>query len=133
MNTILPWTEKYRPKTLSDVILSEDLYTYFENCVKNRMISHMILYGPPGTGKTSVIKAIGHDLFGVHYKKRVIEFNASDDRGISAVRGIITKQAKISINDAGDCKDIPSFKIIVLDEADSMTDEAQDALRIIIE
>lgn len=132
-NTILPWTEKYRPSNLSEVILSQDLYNYFSNCIKHKMIPHMILHGPPGTGKTSVIRAIGRELFKEFYSERLIEFNASDERGIAAVRGRITKEAKLSINYKANPDTIPPFKIIVLDEADSMTDEAQDALRIIIE
>jgi len=96
---------------------------------------HFLLYGPPGTGKTSTMLAFSRDLFREHYSTRVIEFNASDDRGINAVREKITHEAKKYVGEVT-CEDghiIPPYKIIILDEADSMTDEAQDALRVIIE
>ena len=91
------------------------------------------MYGPPGTGKTSTILAMASELFGKEfYKKRILELNASDERGIQVVREKIKKfaQRKISKNPDLDC---PPIQIIILDEADSMTVDAQAALRRIIE
>lgn len=134
MNNI-PWIEKYRPKKLSDITQSSNLIELFENSIKTTDLTHYLFYGPPGTGKTSAILAIGREIFKEYFKDRVIEFNASDDRGINAVREKISNEAKkyVSNEISKDGTVIPSYKIIILDEADSMTDEAQDALRVIIE
>jgi replication factor C subunit 2/4 len=134
-NTSVPWIEKYRPKTIKEISHNENLIDMFKNIVKTGDIPHMLFHGPPGTGKTSSILAIGRELFKEHFPTRVIEFNASDDRGINAVREKITYEAKKYISEIvkEDGTVIPAYKIIVLDEADSMTDEAQDALRVIIE
>jgi len=134
-NNTIPWIEKYRPKLLNDVVQNDDLLNLFKNTIKTKNIPHMLLYGPPGTGKTSSILAIGRELFREYFSERIIEFNASDDRGISAVRDKITYEAKKYVSEiiTEDNVVIPPYKIIILDEADSMTDEAQDALRVVIE
>lgn len=91
------------------------------------------MYGPPGTGKTSTVLAMAKELFGkTFYKNRILELNASDERGIQVVRDKIKKfaQRKISKNPDLDC---PPIQICILDEADSMTVDAQAALRRIIE
>lgn len=135
MSNSIPWIEKYRPKTIKDMRQNKNLINLINNIVKKKEITHLLFYGPPGTGKTSAILAIGREIFGDHYNERVIEFNASNDRGIAAVRDKITNVAKRHaceiIKEDGTV--IPHFKIIILDEADAMTDEAQDALRVIIE
>lgn len=131
----MPWIEKYRPRKLDDISQDNNLLEVFSNGVKTGRIPHFLFYGPPGTGKTSAILAIGREIFKEHFLTRVIEFNASDDRGINAVREKITREAKKYVTQmrSEDGSIIPPYKIIILDEADSMTDEAQDALRVIIE
>ena len=131
----IPWIEKYRPRKLDDITQDDNLIALFKNSIKTQNISHFLFYGPPGTGKTSAILAIGREIFKDQFNNRVIEFNASDDRGINAVREKITHEAKKYVTNAiaEDGTQLPSYKIIILDEADSMTDEAQDALRVIIE
>jgi replication factor C subunit 2/4 len=131
----IPWIEKYRPRKLEEMTQSQNLIDFFKNSIKTGNMTHYLFYGPPGTGKTSAIHAMGRELFKQYFPSRVIEFNASNDRGINAVREKITNVAKKSVSEII-CEDgtiIPPYKIIVLDEADSMTDEAQDALRVIIE
>lgn len=135
MTDSIPWIEKYRPKKLDDMRHDKNLLDLFQNSIKTGKLTHFLFYGPPGTGKTSAIHAIGREIFKEFFPTRLIEFNASDDRGINAVREKITNEAKKYVTEAVsmDGSQIPPYKIIVLDEADSMTDEAQDALRVIIE
>lgn len=134
-NDSIPWVEKYRPKNLKEVAQNDGLKDLFKNIITTGNIPHMLFFGPPGTGKTSSILAIGRELFGEHYADRIIEFNASNDRGINAVRDKISYEAKKYVSEIvkEDGTIIPAYKIIILDEADSMTDEAQDALRVPIE
>lgn len=131
----IPWIEKYRPRKLEDMTQAQNLIDLFQNSIKTGDMTHCLFYGPPGTGKTSAILAVGREIFKEHFSSRVIEFNASDDRGINAVREKITNEAKKYVTEIiyEDGSRIPPYKIIILDEADSMTDEAQDALRVIIE
>lgn len=134
MDTI-PWVEKYRPKYLNEIIQTNNLIDLFQNIINTGKMPHLLFYGPPGTGKTSSILALGRELYGKYFSSRIIEFNASDDRGINAVREKITSEAKKFVAEIieDDKVIIPPYKIIILDEADSMTDEAQDALRVIVE
>ncbi len=93
---------------------------------------HLLFYGPPGTGKTSTIIAVARELFGPKFREngRYLELNASDDRGITVVREKVKSFAQGAISGSST---MPPFKIIVLDEADSMTNDAQSALRRMME
>ena len=125
------WIEKFRPKKLDDIISQEEVTSSLKNVIKTKNIPHLLFFGPSGCGKTSTILALAKDLFGKDYwEDRVIELNASDERGIKIVRDKIKTYAKNSVNLN---KDIPPWKIIILDEADNMTSDSQFALRKIME
>lgn len=133
-----PWIEKYRPKELKEVSSQEATTKILEKSLKSANLPHMLFYGPPGTGKTSTILALANELFGPRLmRSRVLELNASDERGITIVRDKIKSFAKMSVSNATeeDLKNYPCppFKLVVLDEADSMTSDAQSALRRIME
>lgn len=129
-----PWVEKYRPKTLSDVTAQDHTINVLQRTLQASNLPHMLFYGPPGTGKTSTILALAKELYGPEMTKaRVLELNASDERGISIVREKVKDFARMQlVNPPPGYKDrypCPPFKIIILDEADSMTQDAQSALR----
>lgn len=133
-NDYIPWVEKYRPLTLDDIIEQNEIIKILKNTLKTGEMPHLLFYGPPGTGKTSTILAVATQLFGPTYlENRVIELNASDDRGINIVRNKIITFAKIAVGSSDPQYPSPPFKIVILDEADSMTPEAQAALREVIE
>lgn len=129
-----PWVEKYRPKNLDDVASQEHAVKVLKTTLKLANLPHMLFYGPPGTGKTSTVLALAKQLYGPRlYKLRVLELNASDERGISIVRQKIKNFARLTVSNPTP-EDLanypcPPYKIIVLDEADSMTNDAQSALR----
>ncbi|KAL7416008.1 activator 1 41 kda subunit [Mrakia frigida] len=136
----IPWVERYRPKTIDDIASQENVVAVLQKTLSSTNLPHMLFYGPPGTGKTSTILALARQMFGPDaFRTRVLELNASDERGISVVREKIKSFAKETPRNtaavASDGKVYPSppFKIIILDEADSMTQEAQSALRRIME
>jgi replication factor C subunit 2/4 len=130
----IPWVEKYRPRKLDDIIEQDEIVKVLKNTLKTGELPHLLLFGPPGTGKTSTILAIAMQLFGPNIiHNRVMELNASDDRGIGIVRNNILTFAKFSIGSKDPEYPCPDFKIVILDEADSMTPEAQAALRKVME
>ncbi|XP_078523244.1 replication factor C subunit 5 [Lissotriton helveticus] len=124
----LPWVEKYRPQTLNDLISHQDILSTIQRFISEDKLPHLMFYGPPGTGKTSTILACAKQLYkDKEYNSMVLELNASDDRGIDIVRGPILSFASTrTIFKKG-------FKLVILDEADAMTQDAQNALRRVIE
>ncbi|PRP88648.1 replication factor C subunit 5-like [Planoprotostelium fungivorum] len=123
----LPWVEKYRPKELTDLISHHQILDTITKLINGGKMPHFLFYGPPGTGKTSTILAVARKLYGKNYSQMILELNASDDRGINVVRDQIKDFANTrSMFTTG-------LKLVVLDEADAMTQPAQAALRRVIE
>ena len=125
--TNLPWIEKYRPQTLNSITSHENIIHALTKFIENKSVPHLLFYGPPGTGKTSTIVACARDLYKSYYPFMVLEFNASDERGVDVVRDKI-KTFVSSQNFF--CK---GFKLVILDETDAMTYDAQKILRQVIE
>lgn len=87
--SIKTWVEKYRPSKLSDIVYQKEIVKSLKNVLDNndaQLLQNLLLYGPPGTGKTSTIVSLAKQMFGDHYSSRVLELNASDERGIQVVR-----------------------------------------------
>ena len=124
----LPWVEKYRPNALQELISHEDIIKTIRKFISQDKLPHLLFYGPPGTGKTSTILACAKEIYSPkQFNSMVLELNASDDRGINVVRNQILSFASTrTIFNSG-------YKLIILDEADAMTNDAQNALRRIIE
>jgi replication factor C small subunit len=126
----LMWVEKYRPKTLEDVVGLKDIVESLKAFMKNpKIMPHLMLAGIPGTGKTTIALCIAHELYGANWRNFTLELNASDERGIDTVRDRIKDFSRYSRSGFGD---IP-FALIILDECDQMTGPAQTALRRIME
>lgn len=116
------WIEKYRPKTLEDVVLAPHDRVFFESLQKKKDIPHLLFAGNPGTGKTSLGKIITTDILQANY----LYINASDENGIDTIRGKIVGFAKTASFDG-------NTKVVLLDETDGLSSSAQDALRNTIE
>ncbi|KAI6648503.1 Replication factor C subunit 4-like [Oopsacas minuta] len=130
-----PWVEKYRPWGVADIVSQEEVVAVMKKCLMGEDIPNLLFYGGPGTGKTSTILAMAREMFGPNdMRERVLELNSSDERGIDVIRekvkGFSTRAVPPKRSDGQPC---PAIKLVVLDEADSMTQPAQEALRRIME
>jgi replication factor C subunit 2/4 len=142
---LIPWVEKYRPRTIDEISHQDEVVRTLRKCLETGNLPHLLFYGPPGTGKTSTILALARQLFGAELmRERVLELNASDERGIDVIRNKVKRFAQVSVTSqpiAGAQSDaqqstavrVPGYKLIVLDEVDNMSSDAQNALRRIIE
>lgn len=130
----LMWVEKYRPAELDQVIDQKEIIRGLENLIKNPdEIPHLLFAGPAGVGKTTTALCVAKGLLGEEWQRDTLELNASDERGIKMVRERVKEFAAVMKLTTGDKEDNRPFRIIILDEADEMTPEAQTALRRIIE
>ena len=135
------WVERFRPTNINSVVQQDEIIALLKNAFDTKTLTHMLFYVPPGTAKTTIANIISRKFYQITddinsdinekiFKERVLKLNASDERGIKIVREKIKNFAISSVNDY---KNVPKFKIIILDEADAMTSDSQFALRRIIE
>src|SRR3989344_5170447 len=117
------WTEKYRPKRFGEIHGQKEIVGRIRAFVERGNLPNQLYAGPAGVGKTTLILAAARELYGDYWRQKTLELNASDDRGIDVVREQVKDFAKTM--PFGGAK----FKLVILDEADSLTKEAQQALR----
>ncbi|MEM3089449.1 MAG: replication factor C small subunit [Candidatus Nitrosotenuis sp.] len=123
------WVEKYRPQKISDIVNQKEIVGSITALLKNvSEMPHLLFSGSAGIGKTTLALCLSREILGERWREYTLELNASDERGINMVRERVKKFSRF----AGLDTEIP-FKIIILDEADEMTGDAQTALRRIIE
>ncbi len=116
------WIEKYRPQALEEIHGQEEAVERVKSYVEGGELPHLLLGGPAGTGKTTTATAIAREIYGDDWRGNFLELNASDERGIDVVRDRIKNFARSAFGGH-------DYRIIFLDEADSLTSEAQSALR----
>ncbi len=117
------WTEKYRPSDFSEILGQDEIVSRAKAFVRQGNMPHLLFAGPPGVGKTTLSLVIAKQLYGDAWRQNVLELNASSERGIDIIRNNVKDFARTK-----SIGEVP-FKICILDEADSLTKEAQQALR----
>ena len=134
----LPFVEKYRPNSLDQIISQDDIIKTLKKFLNKNSLTHLLFYGTAGTGKTTCAKAIANYLYGSQRTGNILELNASDERGIDIVKEQIksfcqTLNSFSNFSLSGNNLKNNFFKLVILDEADMMTTDAQSALRRIME
>lgn len=124
-NIKLPLIEKYRPKKIDDILMDSFIKIKIKKIIKQKIIPNLIITGEPGTGKTSTILCLANKIFNNNFDENILELNASDDRGLSIINNTIIPFCKKKINRS-------LYKLIILDEADSITQKAQNLLNSVI-
>jgi len=132
-NILLPWIEKYRPIEINEIVSHKDIINSLKGFIKMKTFPHLLFFGPSGSGKTSTILCCVKEIYGSYAPYMVLRLNASNERGIEIVRtkikNFISSKTKFFL--PKNMQDI--FKLVILDEIDSMTVEAQGMLRHTIE
>jgi replication factor C small subunit len=128
------WTEKYRPQKLEDIVNQKEIIKGISSLIKNQDLPHLLFAGPAGVGKTTAALCIAREIFGDNWNDRnkLLQLNASDERGIKMVREKVKSFTEWR-SASGEIQVRNLFRIIILDEADEMTSEAQTALRRMME
>jgi len=127
----IPWIERFRPKTLDDVMGHNEFTSTLKSYIEKKQFPNLVLSGPPGTGKTSTILACAKSMYKDNYSLMVLDINASEERGIDVIRNKVKKFVS-SKGVFGDSSQV-DFKLVILDEADELTSEAQSYLIDVID
>ncbi|MGQ9788564.1 MAG: replication factor C small subunit [Candidatus Hadarchaeaceae archaeon] len=117
------WVEKYRPKKLDEMVGQGEIVIRLKSFVEKKSLPNLLFAGPAGTGKTTAALCIARELFGEVWRQNMLELNASDERGIDTIRTKVKDYARTR-----PIGDFP-YKLILLDESDALTADAQNALR----
>ena len=97
-NKAQPWVEKYRPDSVDQVAHQDEVTKTLKKAIETGKVPHLLFYGPPGTGKTSTILALAKDIYGKEgYRSRILELNASDERGIKVIREKVKAFAQLTV------------------------------------
>ncbi len=121
------WVEKHRPQSVPEIRGQPAVVQRLTIYAQQKEFPHLLFAGPPGTGKTTAAMALTKDVFGQEFRQNLLEMNASDERKLESIRTKVKQFARTSPYGGA------SFKIIFLDEADALTNDAQGALRRIME
>lgn len=128
---VLPWIEKYRPVCFDEIISHKTVIEVLKKTIDDNKLQHLLFHGPSGVGKSTIIMACARQLYGDKMDLMMLNINASEERGIEVVRNRIQQFVNAKIIHSENNKSI--FKLVILDEADAMTSDAQAMLRKVIE